>query len=308
MGKRVIEVPEELASLGDAVEKLIAEAKTKMAAAQSGEALDVAKVERTMEKLAADAEREALRGLLQALDIDAPLVTVEGKAFAKVGRYEGSYQTKAGAVNVTRSLYREVGKRNAKTVDAVSLSAGVVEEGWLPETAKAMALLIQNGTSREAESIARETGRLPYSRSSFERVGHAVAARYGANREAIDRVLIERLIIPPEARSVSLSMDRAALPMEELKPRPVGKPKAGAPKRPVSRNWRMAYCATVTFHDGQGSALQTIRYGRMPQRDAQELCSRIGADLRVALTASRSSRWCSSLTALPRCATGSTTR
>ncbi len=58
---------------------------------------------------------------------------------AKVSRCEATYYRMAGSVVVDRSLYREVGQRNAKVVDPVSLRAGVVENGWLSRTASAMA-------------------------------------------------------------------------------------------------------------------------------------------------------------------------
>ena len=281
MAKRTIEIPEELGELGATLEKLVAEAKMRIAAAQTGEPVDFAEVERSVEKLAAEAEREVLRGLLQALDIDERLISIGGKPFARVGRHPATYKTKAGPVTVARSLYRELGKRNAKTVDPVSLRAGVVEDGWLPDTAKAMAFLIQNGTSREAEAIAKETGRLPYSRCSFERIGHAVGHSYGERRQEIDAILIGSFAIPADGRSVSLSVDRGAMPMEEPRVRPAGRPKKNAAKRPIERNWRMAYCATVTIHDKDGTALHTIRYGRTPKRQSKELCSRLGADLRA---------------------------
>jgi hypothetical protein len=72
-----------------------------------------------------------------------------------------------------RTVYRNT-ERNGATLDPVSVPAGVVADGWLPYAARAMAHLIAQGTSREAEATARELARLPYSRSSFERVGHEI--------------------------------------------------------------------------------------------------------------------------------------
>jgi hypothetical protein len=58
----------------------------------------------------------------------------------------------------------------------VSLRAGVIEEGWWPSTAQAIAFLLQQSPSREAVKAAERLGRLPSLRSTFERVGHAVGA------------------------------------------------------------------------------------------------------------------------------------
>lgn len=71
--------------------------------------------------------------------------------------------------------------RNGPTVDTVSVQAGCVAEGWLPEAALPMAYLLARGTSREAEATAHRVGVLPYCRASFERVGHAVGALYAAH-------------------------------------------------------------------------------------------------------------------------------
>jgi len=208
---------------------------------------------------AARIERAGHLAVLKSLDVDRPSVVIGGARFAKVGRCEATYYTLAGPVVVERSLYREVGRRNAKVVDPVSLRAGVVEHGWLPRTASAMAHQVQQATSREAEESARQLGRLPYSRSSFERVAHAMGALYVPAHGDIEDALIEQYEIPAAARSVSVSLDRVSVPMEEPLPRPVGRPKKGAPKRPVARNFRMAYCATVTLHDGDGDAQQSGR-------------------------------------------------
>lgn len=164
-------------------------------------------------------------------------------------------------------------------VDSVSLRAGVVGDGWLPHTARAMAQAGQQGTSREAETMAAEWGRLPYSRSSVERVTHLVGALTVAAHQDIEDVLIDAYEVPKGARSVGVSLDCVSVPMEEPRSRPVGRPRKDAPKRPVARNFRMAYCGTVTLHDADGAALHTIRYGCMPEGDLLGLCTRLVADV-----------------------------
>src|SRR5262245_51297681 len=88
-------------------------------------------------------------------------------------------------------------------------------QGWLPRTARAMAHLLAKEPSREAEETARALARLPYSRSSFERGGHDVGALYHRAQARIEQVLIDEFAVPAEARSVSFSIDRVALAMEE---------------------------------------------------------------------------------------------
>lgn len=275
----VIEVPEELKALGDAMVEALAAVTKARAGTKGGKAMDYGAVEMAMGEAVARIERAGHQLVLQSLDVDLPAVLIDGVRHARVGRCQATYYTLAGPVLVERSLYRPAGQRNAKVVDPVSLRAGVVEDGWLPRTARAMAHQVQQVTSREAEESARQLGRLPYSRCSFERVAHAVGEIYVPAHGDIEDALIERYEIPEQARSVSVSLDRVSMPMEEPLPRPVGRPKKGAPKRPVARNFRMAYCATVTLHDQEGEALHTIRYGRMPQGDAKNLCEGLGADV-----------------------------
>ena len=59
-----------------------------------------------------------------------------------------------------RTVYRKT-ERSGATLDPVSVRAGVVADGWLPYMARAMAHLIGQGTSREAEATAHEVVRLP---------------------------------------------------------------------------------------------------------------------------------------------------
>ena len=129
-----------------------------------------------------------------------------------------------------------------------------------------VAFLLSQGTSREARATAREMGRLPYSRSSFGAWG-TPTTRFVSHHQQVEEAIIEAWSVPEEACSVSASLDRVSIPMEEPLPRPRGRPRKGAAKRPIARVYRMAYCGTVTLHDAQGDGLYTIRYGTMPDGD-----------------------------------------
>ena len=282
MPKMVIEVPEELTEVGKAMAEHLAALQRTVARLGGGKAVDYAEVERAMSESAGRTEMAGHRAILQSLDIDVPAVVIGGVRYTRVGRCEASYHTMAGSVPVERSLYRQSGERGGqpggRVVDPVSLRAGVVADGWLPRAARVMAHAVQQGTSREAEATAREFGRLPYSRASFERVAHVVGALVVADHQDIEDVLIDAVEVPQQACSISVSLDRVSVPMEEPRPRPTGRPRKDAAKKPVERNFRMAYCGTVTLHDENGVGRYTIRYGCMPDGDVIGLRDRMVAD------------------------------
>jgi len=308
MTTTTIAVPTSCAALCTKLAELAQRIDDDLAKASGGAAIDYAAVEQRV----ADALGEVERGLhvqvLARLDIDVPAIRVWGDEYRRIGRAESEYHTLAGTVRVMRTVYRKT-ERNGDTLDPVSVRAGVVADGWLPHTARAMAHLLAQGTSREAEATGCELARLPYSRSSFERIGHEVGTLYRRAQARIEEVLIQAYAVPAEARSVSISIDRVALPMEEpieTPPVPVDPPwvaaaLATAPPQPpevqdvldeieleakrhphkLARNFRMAYVATVTLHDGEGDALHTIRYGRMPKGDVRGLCRALARDVRA---------------------------
>ena len=90
------------------------------------------------------------------------------------------------------------------------------------QTARAMAHYLQLGTAREAELSAAETGRLVYSRSSFDRVAHAVGEHYADRNVDIEDALISSYQPPDESRSISVGLDRVSLPMIEPRALPPG--------------------------------------------------------------------------------------
>ena len=280
MAKVTIEVDEELAKLILAAEKKLEE---QAKAAKEFAPLDIEGTQGVLRETTNSVGKDLQRRWLQSLDTDEAAVVISGKRCVKVGRYETTFRTLEGPVKVTRSLYRERGVRNGPTMDAVSARLGAVADGWTPEAAKAMAFLHQQAPSREAETLAKQLHRLPYSRSSFERIGHVVGTLHSVVRDTVEDALMKELRVPRDAMVISVSLDRVSVPMEEAKPRPVGRPKKGAAKRPVARVYRMAYCATVTLHELGGDALLGIRYGRMPKSDVPTLCAGLAADVKALL-------------------------
>lgn len=274
-----IEIPAGLEGLGESIQRLVTEVAGRQQFIKLGRGAPIVEAEDVIAERAAEVEATALGTLLQSLDVDAPRVVINGVLYYRVGRYDATYHTLAGDVVVPRSLYRECETRNARTVDAVSLRAGVVGDGWLPQAAKAMAFLLQQGTSREAEQTGQQLKRAMYSRSSYLRVGQLVGELYVRRHADIELELVQAFEVPAEAHSISASLDRVCVPMEEPLPKPVGRPRKDAPKRPVARNFRQAYAGTVSLHDAQGDAIHTIRYGRMPNADPAELCENMAGDI-----------------------------
>lgn len=194
------------------------------ALAHQGAAIDYARVEEQCARCASEIERASHQTLWQALDIDAPQIRVDGRVDRRVLRQTGRYYTMAGDVAVDRTPYWEQGQCRGAVVGAVSLRAGVVGSGWLPWTAQAMAFTCQSAPAREAAQTSRRWLRLPYSRCAFEDVTHAVAEQYAMRRPSTERALVEATPIAEEARSLSVSLDLVSVPMEEPRPRPVGRP------------------------------------------------------------------------------------
>lgn len=230
---------------------------------------DFAQTEAKLASLTAKVEVEAVGSVLAALDVEAAAIRVEGRRYRCIGIEPKTYRTLAGEVTVERHLYRAADVRNGPLLDPIAERVGMIGGCWLPGAAKAMAHGLAMATSREAAQSMAQVGRLPYSRSSFERVGHLVGAQYVARSLDVEEELAVGFEVPEVAASISVSLDRAAVPMEEI----------AANGEDVTRAFRMAHCGTLTFHDDKGHAVHVIRYGRMPQGDIDELDATMQSDL-----------------------------
>ena len=237
------------------------------------ESLDYLVFERKLRELLVNVERVCHERVLKSLDDLGPQVEYENKIYKSCSHVAKTYRTLAGPVKINRTLYRQADIRNGPTLDAVSIRAGLVEGTWTPAAASAMAYLLQLGTSREAQQVGAELGCLPYSRSSFERVGHSLGEAHVQHAEMIQEHVQKNLIVPEDACSVAISIDRTSVPMEEI----------AEDGEHVERKYRMAYCASISLNDEKGEALKVLRYARMPMLGTEALTETIKSDLRCIL-------------------------
>jgi hypothetical protein len=284
----IIELPDECNALAEVIQGVAGRMRQEVRKAKNlSRSIDFRALEDVSAEHANAFERGILEGLLRAVAVDAERIVVDGETYAKAVEGVGEYHSLAGTVKVPRWLYRKTTERNGPTFDPVAARIGALEGGWLRSTAEAIARVLQEMPTRPAQALAESMKRLPYSRTSFEHVGHLVGARVVAVlptvEDGVGRMLVAAL--DERVKSVSFAVDRVAIPMEESKPRPVGRPKKGAPKKPVDRVFRMAYCGVVTLHDDNGEALHSHRYGRMPSDDASEMMRGMGEDLCALLQA-----------------------
>lgn len=260
--------------------------KDYVAGITSGEnPLDFRQAERRIRVLAAAIECAATASALEACKPAAEVVELDGRRYKRLAEVsEVTYFGMAGGLRVSRHLYREVGVRNGPTIVPMELKAGIVEGLMTPEAAQADAYLAQALPSREAKEAARRLGVLPASRTSMVRVSNAMGQRWEARRLEAEDHLMSTFEVPEEAVALSVSVDRVSVPMEEPRKRRPGRPRKGAPKRPVEVVYRMAYCAVLTLHDDEGKPLHSIRYGRMPGSSAsRQIESAAAGDLAAIL-------------------------
>lgn len=279
MSEIIVKVPAQLKGLAQAIQGVVDCVTAFARDAPRGRTVDYRAHERALADAAAEVERQGHVASLSSLDCDRERIRINGVVHVRVLKdVVAEYKTRVGAVPVARSLFRPASQRNGKTVNTVTLRSGAIEDEWLPDTASAMAYRLARGTSREAEQAAKIERTLPYSHSSFEKIGHVVGAKMVAQRVEIEEVLVAELEIPSEARSISVALDRTSMPMEEPRPRPAGRPRKNAPKKPIEVVFRMAWTGTVTLHDADGNALHTLRYGRMPHEDGHSLAEALASD------------------------------
>ena len=160
---------------------------------------------------------------------------IDGQMHRRACRCAQTYLTAAGAVSVTRTLYRA--RRGERAVAALERKVGIVEGYWTPLAARQGAMLVSHLTPRDAEEVLATLGHMQPSKSSLDRLPKALSARWEAQRETFETTVREATVeVPDAARAVVVSLDGVMAPMRG--------------------GYREAGCATVSLVDGDGERLQ----------------------------------------------------
>ena len=171
----IVKIPGHLKGLAQAIQETVDRVHAFERDARRQRVVDYRAHERALGDTCSEIERQCHAASLSSLDEDRRQIRINGVVHVRVLRgVAAEYKTRVGPVRVLRSLFRPVGERNGKTVNTVTLRSGAVADEWLPDTASAMAYRLARGTSREAEQAGEVERTLPYSHSSFEKIGHVV--------------------------------------------------------------------------------------------------------------------------------------
>lgn len=230
---------------------------------KSGPVTDFEGFERELHAMVRQVELEVLAVELAKLDVDVPVVEIEGEPARRVLRGEQEYFTAAGKVRVTRSLYRLAGERRVQC--PVELKAGIVARRWTPLAAKQACWVTAHLTPSEGAELFDLLGGMSPSSSSLQRLPKKVGGRWEADREDFEQLVREDEHVPDEAVSVAASLDGIMVPMKEEEggqaPRTSQHGRRG--QRPGT--FRESSCASLSFYDEEGERLHTIRFARMPE-------------------------------------------
>jgi hypothetical protein len=184
-----IAVPTTCAALCTKLAELAQRIDDQLAQSAGGAAIDYGALEQRVADALGEVERGLHAQVLARLDIDVPAIRVWGDEYRRIGRSESAYHTLAGTVRVMRTVYRKT-VRNGDTLDPVSVRAGVVADGWLPHTARAMAHLVaQRDVARSGGDRARARAVAVLAlelRECRPRGRHVVPARAAADRGSAD--------------------------------------------------------------------------------------------------------------------------
>jgi len=208
-------------------------------------------------------ERELLTEELARYDVEAEQIEVGGVTYRQSLTSLETYLSAAGPLTIERHLYRPSG-RGSRSICPLELRAGIIRGYWTPRAARQAAFAMAHLTPGDSEALFAELGGMRPSRPSLDRLPKELSAHWEAHRQEWEAALRTEETVPHEARVIAISVDGVTVRMkggeQRIKRDQPGKHASGPSGQ------REAGCGTVVLYAADGERLQTVRYGRMPER------------------------------------------
>jgi len=224
---------------------------------------DFEQFERELHEHVMAVEREMLKAELARYDVTAEQIEVGGITYRYTLTSSETYLSAAGPITVTRRLYRPAG-RGSRSICPLELQAGIVRGYWTPRAARQAAFVMAHLTPGDSEALFDELGGMRPSRPSLDRLPKELSTHWEAHRPEWEAVLRAQETVPSEAAVVAISVDGVTVRMKGH----TRSAKRDLPGKHASgpTGHQEAGCGTVVLYDTEGERLQTVRYGRMPER------------------------------------------
>ncbi|MBW2737047.1 MAG: hypothetical protein JRH20_32085 [Deltaproteobacteria bacterium] len=247
--------------------------------------------ERELGERMREVECELNAAELARYDVEADAIVVDGQEFRKVlAKEPKTYQCSSGPVTVERNLFRPKG--GGKCTCALDLRAGIVGGLCTPLLARQVGFLMGHMTSLATTQVFKEFGIDGPSQSSCDRLPKILSAEWETHRESWEEELRSKETVAGEATLVAVSLDGVMVPDKEAQRQAKAareEAKKKLKKKPTGpAGYREVGCGTISLYapgeDGP-QRLDTIRYGRAPERKKKTLTEQLDAELNAILAA-----------------------
>lgn len=223
-------------------------------------------IEATLIDLVRRISCDAHAAVLEPYSLDADAITYQDARWVKCRkRSPVRYHCLDGVMEMTTQLYHHEHDPQ-RLLNPQARRAGLLLDKYTYQAGQALLKSAADDTYRGAASMFDIAHILGVKHTQLHRDLVTIQSDVAPVFDECVAQGMEALELPEEAQSICVMLDRVSVAMEEPKARPVGRPKKGAAKRPVARQWRMAYIGALSWHDAQGESLGSVRLAELPEQ------------------------------------------
>ena len=212
-----------------------------------------------------------LRRAIESRNENRCAVEIDGERHRRALQSELTVTTLAGPVKVRHTLYRRCGVPATRTLSVLSSRLGLIE-GFTPMAAKVALLAVTELVPEKAAELLGQMSGMSPSKSTLDRLPKKLSARWEAEREDLEKALLDGVQIPPTAAGVAISLDGVMGPMKggaRAQKRRETAARGEVPRGPAG--YREFGVGTVTFCDELGASISSVRMARRPEENKATL-------------------------------------